>query len=266
MKNGLVLFLLIISMQSTAGELTTKSYLDGLKTSFQYFYQGAYLQFTEKNNAAVTVVAVPSLWYAFEEDKRITNQQMTKKIHNYMKTASDLAPFLSMPILTSGFYSYGVLKDNTRAVQFATETFATLYLALIESSALSLIQIHERPRMSELSGWEKNFRSKSSFPSGHVIPYIAVAFKTYQFYGPYYAILPSALYVATAFQRMRSGRHYFSDVVGSIFLTAFAAEGVRKAGGFSENHPSFKRLFERDIQLGYISYMGTVGPKISFTW
>ena len=266
MKSVLALILTFFSVQLSAAELTTQVYADGLGTGFKYLYQGAYMQFTAGSNAYIAAAAVPSLWYAFEEDKRITNHEMTKKVHNYMQISSDIAPFLSMPILTAGLYTYGIKKDNSRAVQFATETFATLYLALIESAALSLIDIHERPRVDQLSGWETKFRGNSSFPSGHVIPYIAIALKTYQFYGPYYAIVPSALLLASSYQRMRDGKHYFSDIVGAIFLTTFASEGVRKAGGYTENHSTFKAIFEQDVQVGYSFYNGAVGPRVSFSW
>ncbi len=266
MKTFLVLFISLCSFKSFSGEITSQSYIDGFNTGFKYFYQGAYMQFTAENNAYIAAAAVPTLWYSFEEDKRITNHAMTKKVHNYMQISSDITPFLSMPILTFGFYTYGVKKDNSRAMQFATETFATLYLSLIESAALSFIDVHERPREDGLSGWETKFRQKSSFPSGHVIPYITFALKAYQFYGPYYAILPAALFVTSSMQRVRDGKHYFSDIVGAVFVTAFASEGVRKAGGYTDNHPAFKAIFERDFQVGYTVYQGAVGPRITFNW
>lgn len=266
MKTFLVIFFSLCSFKTISGEITSQSYIDGLGTGLKYFYQGAYMQFTAKNNAYMAGAAVPSLWYSFEEDKRITNHEMTKKIHNYMQISSDITPVLSMPILTFGFYTYGVKKDNDRAIQFATESFATLYLSLVESSLLSYIDVHERPKTDNLDGWETKFRSKSSFPSGHVIPYITFALKTYQFYGPYYAILPTVLFVTSSIQRVRDGKHYFSDIVGAVFVTAFASEGVRKAGGYTDNHPAFKAIFERDIQVGYTVYRGAIGPRISLNW
>lgn len=266
MKLVLVIIFSLFSFKSYSAELTGQTYLDGLGLGFKYLYQGSYLQFTAKNNAYGAAVAAPALWYSFEEDKRITNHAMTKKVHGYMNFASDITPFLSMPFLTGAFYTYGIKKDNQRAVQFATETFATLYLSLIESSVLSLADIHERPNSDRLSKWETQFRAKSSFPSGHVIPYITLALKTYQFYGPYYAIVPATFFVATAMQRVRDGKHYFSDIVGAVFVTAFASEGVRKAGGYAENHPTFKAIFEHDVQIGYSVYRGAAGPRITFSW
>lgn len=262
----LCFFLTFFSIQTFAGELTSQSYLDGFKTGFQYMYQGAYQQFTEKNNLFIAAVAAPALYLSFEEDKRISNHAMTKKIHKYMSVPSDLAPVLSFPLIPLAFYTYGVKKDSDLALQFATESFATLYIALLESAALSALPIHDRPRESSLSGWETKFRQRSSFPSGHVIPYATFTFKAFQFFGPYYALLPGALFVATSMQRIRDGKHYLSDVVGSFFITAFASEGVRRAGHYSGNHPAYKAIFEHDLRIGYLEYRGVIGPRISFDW
>jgi hypothetical protein len=69
-------------------------------------------------------------------------------------------------------------------VQFGQEYFGAMYLTFIESAALSVINIHERPSAAKLSKIETSLRAKSSFPSGHVIPYATLALKTFQFYGP----------------------------------------------------------------------------------
>lgn len=257
---------LFFSKNISAAELDTQTSWEGLKSSLTYFYQGSYLQFTEKNNAYIAAAAVPSLWYSFEEDKRITNNARTKSIPKYMQITSDLAPVLSFPIIPIAFFSYGVKHDNEKAVQFAKESFATMYLALVESAALSAVNIHERPDSKKLSKWETNFRGKSSFPSGHVVPYATFAIKTFQFYGPYYAIIPSALFVATSVQRIRDGKHYLSDVVGGFFLTAFASEGVRKAANYSGNNVVYRSLFEHNFRVGYTSYEGAIGPQITMDW
>lgn len=268
MKLSLFIFILVFSFSRkiSSAELTSASYWDGLKSSMTYFYQGSYLQFTEKNNLYVGAAAVPAIWFAFEEDQRITRHEMTKKIPKYMKITSDLAPLLSFPIIPIAFYSYGIKNDNSHTTQFAKETFATLYLALAESAALSVINIHERPKNDKLSKWETNFRGSSSFPSGHVIPFATLALKTFQFYGSYYAIAPSALFIATSLQRIRDGKHYFSDVVGAFFLTVFASEGVRKAGGYQNNSTAYKSIFERNFIIGYTEHKGTIGPKVTVDW
>lgn len=257
---------LFFSKNISAAELDTKTAWDGLRSSLTYFYQGSYLQFTEKNNAYIAAAAVPSLWYSFEEDKRITRHAMTKNIPKYMQISSDLAPALSFPLIPIAFFSYGIKRDDDRATQFAKETFATMYLALLESAALSAVHVHERPDSAKLSKWETNFRGKSSFPSGHVIPYATLAIKTFQFYGPYYAIVPSALFIATSVQRVRDGKHYFSDVVGGFFLTAFASEGVRKAANYSGNNIVYRSMFEHNFRIGYTSFDGAIGPKFTLDW
>mgnify|MGYP005685115783 FL=1 len=266
MKRALyVLLFLLFSKNLSAADLTAETYWEGLKSSVTLLYQGSYMQFTAENNLYYAGAAVPALWYSFEEDKRITHHQMKKRIPKYMQVSSDLAPVLSFPIIPITVFSLGAKYDNPKAVQFAKETFATMYLALAESAALSVIDVHERPKKDKLSKWETNFRGKSSFPSGHVVPYAALTLKTLQFYGPYWAAVPGALFVATSFQRIKDGKHYLSDVVGGFFLTAFAAEGVRKAGKYQDTDTAYKSIFDT-YRIGYTAYEGVVGPMISFDW
>lgn len=257
---------MLFSRNISAAELDAQTSWEGLKSSMTYLYQGSYLQFTEKNNLYIAAAAAPSLWYSFEEDKRISMNARTKSVPKYMQVTSDLAPLLSLPLIPMAFFSYGIKKDDERAVQFAKETFATMYLALLESVVLSTVPVHERPDSRNLSKVEKSFRGSSSFPSGHVIPYAAFALKTFQFYGPYYAIVPSALYVATSIQRVRDGKHYLSDVVGSFFLTAFASEGVRKAADYKGNNLVYRSLFEHNFRIGYAAFEGAIGPRITLDW
>lgn len=268
MKRNLIIcfFSIFFSKNISSAELDFQTSWEGLKSSVTYFYQGSYLQFTAKNNAYMAAAAVPALWYSFEEDERITNNARTKRIPKYMQISSDLAPVLSFPLIPMVFFGYGIKTDNERSVQFAKETFATMYLALIESAALSTIHVHKRPDENKLSKWETNFRGKSSFPSGHIIPYATLAIKSFQFYGPYHAIIPSALLVATSVQRIRDGKHYLSDVVGGFFLTAFASEGVRKAANYNGNNAVFRSLFDQNFRVGYTSYEGALGPRFTIDW
>lgn len=270
MKRWLLFFLILAqfvnSSSSFAAELNKESYWSGLKTSFSYLFQGSYLQFQEKNNLYYAAAATPLLWYSFDQDKRISNHARTKRIPKLMELASDLAPVLSFPLISFATYSYGVSHDDQKMIQFAQEYFGAMYLALLESAAISLIDIHQRPSSEGLSKVETSFRGKSSFPSGHVIPYATLAFKTFQFYGPYMAIAPAGLFVLTSMQRVQDGKHYLSDVVGGFFLSAFASEGVRRAGNYSGNHPAYKFIFERNATIGVIEHQGVIGPKFTFDW
>jgi len=264
------LFVLLLSQlffkAAYSGELTAQAYWQGLQDGFTYLYQGSYEQFREKNNLDVAAAAIPSLWYAFEEDKRISDNASKKRVNKFMQISSDLSPALSFPLIPLAFYSYGLKQEDERSLQFAKEYFGALYLALAESAALSLIDVHERPNSSRLSKWETNFRGDSSFPSGHVIPYAVLALKTFQFYGPLHAIIPGALFVGTSLQRIRDHKHYLSDVMGSFFLSVFASEGVRKAGNYQGNHYLYQMIFEHNVSVGATSYRGVLGPKISFDW
>lgn len=253
-----------LSHSVAAAELTGEKYWDGLKTSFSYLVQGSYLQFQEKNNLYYAAAAVPALWYSFDQDKRISDNARTKSIPKVIQLSSDLAPVMGFPLISFAAFTYGTKTDNPKMVQFAEEYFGAMYIAFVESAALSYIQVHRRPSEKNLAAIETKLRGDSSFPSGHVIPYATLALKTFQFYGPYAAIAPTTLFVMTSIQRVRDGKHYLSDIVGGFFLSAWASEGVRRAGQFADNHPAYKFIFERNLTVGIIEHEGTIGPRVSF--
>jgi len=255
---------LIFSQSLFAAELSGSTYWDGLKKSFTYLYQGSYMQFQEKNNLYYAAAAAPALWYSFDQDKRISDNARMKSIPKAMQISSDLAPVLGFPLISFAAFSYGVKTDNPKMVQFAEEYFGAMYIAFLESAAISYIQVHKRPSEKNLAPIETRLRGDSSFPSGHIIPYATLALKTFQFYGPYAAVGPTALFVLTSMQRVRDGKHYLSDIVGGFFLSAWASEGVRRAGNYSENHPAYKFFFERNVAFGIIEHEGTIGPRLTF--
>lgn len=264
MKKLVLLF--VLCSNAYASELDGATYWKGLKTSFSYLYLGSYLQFQEKTNLYYAGAALPALWFSFDQDKRISDNARTKPIPKLIQLSGDLAPVLGLPLLSFATFSYGIKHDDPKLVAFAEEYFGAMYLAFIESAALSVIKIHERPSSAKLSKVETALRGKSSFPSGHIIPYATLAFKTFQFYGPYWAIAPAALTIMTSIQRVRDGKHYLSDVVGGFFLSAFASEGVRRAGNFNGNHPYYKFLFERNAVIGLIEHQGVLGPRLVIDW
>lgn len=268
MKKTLLLLLctFIITNDLKAEILTFDAYWEGFKDGVSLMGKGSVDQFKEKNNLYVAAAAVPSLWWAFENDERINENQKTKEISKFMQISSDLSPALSFPLIPYAFFTYGKAYDDVHSVQFAKEYFAALYLALIESAAISLIPIHERPNTENLSKLETAFRGDSSFPSGHVVPYATLALKTFQFYGALPALVPMSLFVATSYQRVRDEKHFVSDIVGGFFLSVFASEGVRRAGQYKNNNSTYREIFEHDVQVGVSSYRGVLGPRVSWNW
>ena len=257
----LLLVLLFIS-QAYASE--SNRHVDALKESFGLLFKGSYLQFTQVNNLGYATLAVPSLIVAFEEDDRLSNHYRGKNVGNFINHVGDFGVVLNQPLFPVALYFAGDYWGNSHLVQFAKEFFAASYLALAESGILSFIDIHERPSTQNLSFWDKSFRGDSSFPSGHVIPYQVLFFKTLQFYGPAWSVLPLGLSVVAGMQRVQDRKHYLSDVVGSFFLSAFASEGVRAAANYDGNHGFYKRFFERsDIQVGILRHRNAIGPMIS---
>lgn len=259
-----LLILLSLSFNASAyAELASGKIGKDFKTSFDYLFKGSLLQFKQPQNLYYLGAAAPALWYSFDQDERLSDLARSKELPKHIDIVGDFGVFLNFPVAQAGLYYWARSKEKTHTMQFVMETFATTYLSLLESAFLSFIPIHERPDQNNLSYWETGFRGSSSFPSGHMIPYAAITFKTFQFYGARWAMLPMLLTVWSSQQRVLDGKHYVSDVVGGFFLTAMASEGVRAAAGYSKNHPTYKWLFERNFQVGVTRYEGAIGPRVS---
>lgn len=258
-------FLIFVSFTFKAhAQDDQRSYWDDGIKAFTLMGEGGVEQFKAKSNLYALPIAGSTLWYSFHEDKRITDHERSKKIKKHIQLAGDFAVVFNFPVLPVTTYFIGRKSQDEKLVQFSIEYFSALYLSLLESAALSLIPVHERPEQHKLSPWETNFRGKSSFPSGHVIPYSALMFKSFQFYGPYAAIVPAVLTYMASKQRVQDGKHYFSDVVGGIWLSYFASEGVRRANGYQHNSIIYKEYFEGEFEAGVLYHRGVIGPKITY--
>jgi len=265
---------LLTSFSLLAMEADTKSDSDDdgplwwkdTKESIFLMGKGFVEQFKTRNNLYYLGAGAGASWYAFEHDDRVQARYGGTEIANIVDHVGDLGVVLNFPVMHAAFYYHGRKTDNEHSIQFAKEYFAAMYLALIETGALSYIHVHDRPNKDDISFWEKEFRGDSSWPSGHVIPYMTLFFKTLQFYGPAWSTIPFVLSVAASMQRVQDNKHFLSDVISSFFLSAFASEGVRQAAGYKKNHPFYKWLFEHEAQLGVARLQGSIGPQLSWTY
>jgi membrane-associated phospholipid phosphatase len=262
MKIFFIILLAALSFNVRSELVATGDRGHDAKATLKLFYRGAINQFQVKNNLYYAGAATGALWYSFDQDQRLSDLARTKKMNKAVSLVGELGVVAAFPALQWGVYELARNKHNTHAMQFMMEYTATVYLVLIESALLSVIDIHERPETTETNFWEKAFRGKSSFPSGHMVPYAALAFKTLQFYGPWWSVLPFGLTAMASLQRVQDGKHYTSDVVGSFFLAAFASEGVRMAAQYRHNHGFYRWLYEREAQVGFIQHEGVLGPSL----
>lgn len=233
-----------------------------LKDSFSLMFESSYTQFTTKSNLYISAAAAPAILYGFEEDRRVQTRYGGTEIKNIVDHVGDAGVVFNFPLIHLGFYYYGKKKNNPHHMQFAKEYFAAMYLALAESGLLSYVNVHSRPVTRDLSFWESEFRGKSSWPSGHVIPYMSLFWKTLQFYGPAWSALPFAFSILASMQRVQDQKHWQSDIITSFFVSAWASEGVRKAAGYKKNHPFYKWAFESEAKLGILRHKSAVGPMV----
>lgn len=240
---------------------------DDFLESLKWTYQGSYKQFQGTQNLIFAGLAVLSSAYFIHNDERIS-QKAVKKHQNekIFRAISDSSIFFNTPVMPFFFYSLGAINQDSHMIQFSKEYFAALNLSLVEAAVISAVPVHQRPDQKELTFWEKAFRGQSSFPSGHVVGYTVLGFKSLQFYGPHYALLPFVLATATAFERVHAEKHYVSDVVASGFLSFLASEGVRYAAGYKQNHPVYEWIFNHNFSINYIRYEGIPGLQASMTF
>jgi undecaprenyl-diphosphatase len=262
-------FLLVLLVNSTflkAEILVTGNPKEDLYSTVDLFLKSSYRQFTVKNNLFYGATGIGASWYAFEHDDRLSNHSQQKEIKSHVDFVGDMGIAFNFPILHLSMYYAGKNTNNKKLMQFSMEYAAAMYLTLAETGILSYISIHERPNKEGLSDWETKFRADSSWPSGHIVPYAALFFKTLQFYGPVYALGPAVLTLWSGMQRVREGRHYHSDVISSFFLTGLASEGVRAVAGYDGNNSLYKWVFEHQAQVSIIKDRKRAGARISFTY
>ncbi|MBI2522572.1 MAG: phosphatase PAP2 family protein [Bdellovibrio sp.] len=274
MKKFIILSLMVmVGMKCWANESSPSiesSLWGAMKETGRYMYVGAGLQFTQQANLYWAGVATPSLWYSFQEDKRVSNHYMRGDVAWHLSTIGNFGIVMNMPFFHMGVWYTGKYLEDEKFIQFSKEYAATVYIALLESGVLSYVQIHHRPNEENLSNWETDFRGNSSFPSGHVVPYASLFFKTLQFYGPLWSTVPLVFTVMSAVHRVQDGKHYLSDVVGGFFLAGFASEGVRAASKFQDHHPFYKWWAQHDLKVSLMHYEKkgheAMGPWVSLTY
>ncbi|MEK6626780.1 MAG: phosphatase PAP2 family protein [Bdellovibrionota bacterium] len=226
---------------------------DDFLQSMKWAYQASYKQFSGTQNLIFAAIAVAATGYFIHNDERVSQKAVRKhKNERFFRFVSDSSIFFNTPILPMTFYYWGRTHQDVKTVRFSQEYLSALTLAMVESLAISIIPVHQRPDKKDLSFWETAFRGQSSFPSGHVIGYTVLGFKSLQFYGPQYALVPMTLAVATAFERVHSEKHYASDVIASAFISLLASEGVRYASNYDKNHPIYEWIFKHDFKISYI--------------
>jgi len=258
------LILILACFSFTLHSVEKRDVVDDSLHTLKLMYTSSYQQFVTSENVYYGLAAVPSLWHSFDHDARYTALFKQKKIRKHEEIISDLGIVLTFPVIPVVSYSLSRQLEDNKLFNFALEYTSSVYLTLIESAMISFIQIHERPDQTDLSPWETKFRGDSSFPSGHVVPYATLLFKTFQFYGPWSLLPTGTMFYFASKERIKSGKHTMSDIVGSFFLAAFASEGVRRANNYHNNHPIYKWMWQHDVVVGVAHYQSVIGPRL--TW
>lgn len=254
--NTLLLSFCIFAMSSftsiaSDGKVEAEDAWSDFKTALRYMWEGSYTQFTLKQNAIWLGVSAPFLYYSFDQDDHVASRYKNHQKDDYDRLLEAISIASAFPLFHVGSYLVGKKRGDDKLVSFSIELFSTTYLVMIESGLLSHIQIHRRPDESNINFWEKRFRGDSSFPSGHIVPMMALTIKSLQYYGPMASLAPAVLTFLLAQERLRNRKHHLSDVVGAVFLTIFASEGVRVASQKNYQSSWHEWLFGKKGQLNF---------------
>lgn len=248
-----VILIYFIPHWAKADYSNKKNQKEDLIDSFRLMGKASSAQFSTTQNQLLWLGGIAFLVPFWNSDKRLSKNVSARQNHGYEKVVSDLGIIFNFPVIPFTTYYYGQKNNDDRMVLYSKELFAATNLALVESLLISFVPLHPRPTADEnLTFWEKNFRDESSFPSGHVIGYATTTFKTFQYYGPIPAILPLGLFYISSIERVKTDKHYLSDVIASAFISLMASEGTRIAAENKTNHPVYKFIFEHEISMGFM--------------
>ncbi len=242
------------------------SFKNDFYDSLSYMGKGSYLQFSEAPSIFMGAVGAAALVATFSQKEKIETGLRSSEASKSEKIISDLNILFSLPIIPISTWYFAKKRNDQKLRMFAKEYFSTLYLTKAEVLMFSFIPINDRPNSDGINAFEKNFRGKSSFPSGHMVPASTLFWKTFQYYGPLYAAVPAAWTVVTGYQRVNSKRHHITDVVGTFFFAGMASEGVRIAADHKNNHPLYKWIFEHRLSFNFFKGKDAIQTTIDFTF
>lgn len=251
---------------STNQSLDDFTFKNDFIDSTKWLGKGSYLQFSDAPSVFLGVAGLVTLTAAFVQKDKIEIGLREEEATKSEQIISDMNILFSLPVIPISAWWIAKKTSDQKLRMFAKEYFATLYLTKAEIFTLSFVPINKRPNSDGINSFEKNFRGKSSFPSGHMVPASTLFWKTFQYYGPIYAAVPAAWTLVTGYQRVNSKRHHITDVIGTFFLAGMASEGVRVAAKHKHNHPLYKWIFEHRLSVNFFKGKDVIQTTIDFTF
>lgn len=149
---------------------------------------------------------------------------------NGHKFADNMGNLLNAQILQGGLYLWAYRSGNNKLLDFCREVVAAEFITIAQTIAISAIPFHERPvyrrgeeEESEDSTFNKILHGASSFPSGHAISSSVLMFKSWEHFGWKAGVPATALNLYICWARVEEGKHYLTDVFGTIALAGVAS-------------------------------------------
>lgn len=183
-------------------------------------------------------------------------------------------------MLSVGFASYGLIKNDYRAISTASGLAESLILSGLFSQTIKRITGRESPFIARennnsggnwnplpsFSAFAKDTPHYDSMPSGHLTTFISALTVINDNYPDIKWLKPVGYTLAGAlcFQMMQSEVHWFSDYPLALLIGYFIGKTISKSRytvlKYKENKTNYRVSFTASHKLGY----NILGMKISF--
>ncbi len=194
-------------------------------------------QFTQPDSLAFIGLAACSIYALDRKDTELQADVEGGEIigKRGQKAGDIIGVATNIPLIQIGIYLYASLNYDWKMHEFSMVLLTTHLLVNLEALAISNIKYHQRPVVErgeiedeEQQFFNRAFRGRSSFPSGHMLGVIVLTIAGWDYYGLKIGLPCLAAALFTAWVRVEEGEHYVSDIVGSVAMAGIAYYSVSR--------------------------------------
>lgn len=209
-------------------------------------------------------VGISSTFVSAQFDDRIRYPEHSRYTDKILKQAGELS---TAAVLPSVIYVSGLIFNDKKIRTTGRMLFESLLLAGVINGSLKYTLGRARPFMNIGNSQFEYFESDNSFqslPSGHTtVAFTCATLLSERIDNIYVSIALYAVAGGTAYERIRSDNHWFSDVVLGAGIGIFSAYSIVKANINVENSANTNSFSMQIIPI--INHSG-VGISLNALW
>lgn len=237
----ILIFTILSNSAHAIASDSTKSMCSTIFSDFESAYSdGQYLvrEFLtpQIGHLLYPAVGISSTLVSAQFDDRIRYPEHSRYTDRILKQAGELS---TAAVLPSIIYVSGLIFDDAEVRTTGRMLFESLLLAGVINGTLKYSLGRARPLMntgnSQFEYFEP-YNSYQSLPSGHTtVAFTCASLLSERINNIYASIALYAIAGGTAYERIRSDNHWFSDVVLGAGIGIFSAYSIVKANKYVEN-------------------------------